>query len=227
MKKEPKKGRPANAFEDHIDINEAYADLRIIVTEEVKVFNRSRSDGLGHWAPERPVMEYVRSCIPAELAPANLGTSTLDIQERIRDILYPYLTAKKFTPEQFAMWLDDPERAREFTRHWCNANEPQPKRGPQPRIKLEMLIERELINRSTALIFRYQGREYVGRISDSYQVIIDLGQGEKIFGSPDAVFKKGLKTSLDQWDYCFVADSEGKEVPLKILKERYKQIKGL
>jgi hypothetical protein len=227
MKEEPRRGQPANTFKDYIEINEVYAYMRKVIIDQVESFNRCRSDGLGHWAFDRPVMEYVRSCIPKELLPAKLGTSTLDIQERIRDILYPYLKAKNFTPEKFAKWLDDPDRAREFTRHWCNANEPQPKRGSQPRIKLEMLIERNLIFRSTPLIFRYQGHEYVGRMSDSYQVIIDLGQGEEIFRSPDAVFKKGLKTSLDQWDYCFVVNFDGKEIPLKILKERYKQIKCL
>lgn len=226
MCNEPILGAPPSVFEKYSEINEAYASARRTVLSVINTYNNLRDDGLGFWAPGPPVMEFVRSCIPSDLEPAELGANTAAIEERIRKILYPYIEREFFTVREFAAWLGDRERAVKFTQVWLKSNDPNPKRGPQPRINLKKLVEAKLLSHTTSLKFKFGGREYVGKISDAYKVSIDLGEGETLFRSPQAVFSKGLQTTLQQWDYCFVPDVDGKDIPLGQVRDRYMQRAG-
>ncbi len=172
-------------------------------------------------------MDYIHSCIPQHLNPAALGASTKNIQDRMRFILYPFLERKEICDREFASWVANEGRIREFTSRWLQTKSPSKSRGEQKRFGLEDFIDAGLITRDTSLIFRCAGKTYTGKITANFWVLIDLGNGLEKFRSPDAVLQKGLNSTLKQWQYCFVKDTSGVEVNLGEIRERYRKQKGI
>lgn len=217
---------PANTFKIYPHINEAYGKVRKLIISLVKDFNNSNPNGEGYFAFDLPVMDYVHSCIPSRLNPEPLGTSTKDIQDRIRSVLYPLLQQELLCDREFAVWLGDDQRAAEFIREWLNQKKPSKPRGEQPRYGLEDFIKANLIGRDAILILRVGERDYNGTIKANFGVEIDLGSGPKKYKSPNAVISKGLDLDLSPWKCFWVKDLTGQEVLLETIKRKYEGIRA-
>lgn len=214
-------GQPPNAFKKYPRINDAYSYARKIILSKVDDFNRNHPEGLGFWAPDPPVMNYVRSCIPTNLDPPVLGKSTKDIQARMQKMIYPLIESKLLCDREFAEWIKDQQRIREFLDDWFKTKTPTKQRGKQPRYTLEDFVEAKLISHDSLLILRASGNEYHGTISANFGVEIDLGLGAGKFKSPNEVISKGLKADFGPWKCFWVKDASGKEILLDEIRQIY------
>lgn len=227
MTEKKRRGQPPNAFKEYPVINEAYADARGVVLAIIDDFNDSHPEGLGFWAKDRPVFEFVRSCIPADLDPPEFGASTLNMQERIRDILYPYLQRGDFTAVQFAGWLDDVGRAIRFTNQWMREREPSPKRGKNPQIGLVKLIEAGLLTKGAKIRFTVDGKNYRGEATIAGKFRCDMGNGVELFRSPNDAVSQTFNRVFNQWKACATEDVNGEPVSLGELRDLYKKQRGI
>jgi hypothetical protein len=219
--------RPANAFEDYPVINEAYANARKVVLAIIDDFNGSHPEGLGHWAKDLPIMDYIQSCIPRHLDPPEFGRNTLKVQQRIRDILYPHLERGEFSPEQFAAWLGEADRATRFTNQWMREREPSRKRGKQPQIELASLMDEGFLVKGAIIYFSCEGNNYQGELTASGKFRCDMGNSVEIFRSPHDAVRQTLSKVFNQWRACTTEDSYGNMVTLEELRGRFRRLKGL
>lgn len=222
-----RRGQPPNVFREYPEINEAYADARRVVLAIVEDFNDSHSEGLGFWAKDRPVFEFVRSCIPSRFDPPEFGASTLNMQNRIRGILYPYLERGDFTVEQFASWLEDVGAAIQFTNQWMREREPSPRRGRNPQIGLVKLIEAGLLANGAKIQFTIDGVSYRGEVTIGGNFRCDMGNGIELFRSPNDAVSQTFNKVFNQWRACTTVDGNGETVCLEELRERYKSQRGM
>lgn len=219
--------KPPNTFKEYPLINDAYGKARKVIRAIIDDFNDSHPDGLGYWAPDPPVMDFVQSCIPEHLNPAEVGASTLKIQQRIRDILYPYLASGAFTDRQFASWLEDEQRATAFTTEWMRRREPKLPRGEQPRIGLEELMNAGILAKDAKISMRIDGKDYQGIATVSGKFKSDMGFGLKLFRSPNDAVSQTFNKVFNQWKFCTTTDENGKTVSLDELRKRYKKLKKI
>lgn len=226
MTEKKRRGQPPNVFKEYSVINEAYADARGVVLAIIDDFNDSNPEGLGYWAKDLPVMDYVQSCIPSHFNPHEVGRNALRVQQRIRGILYPYLERGDFSPDQFATWLGDAGRAIRFTNQWMRDREPSPKRGKQPQIGLVRLIEAGLLTKSAKIQFTVDGKNYLGETTVSGKFRCDMGNGVELFRSPNDAVSQTFNRVFNQWRVCTTEDLNGESVTLEDLRERYRKLKG-
>jgi hypothetical protein len=219
--------RPVNTFDDYPVINEAYAKARKVVIAIIEDFNESHTDGLGYWAKDLPVMDYVQSCIPRHLNPPVFGRNTCKVQDRIRDILYPHLKRGEFSPEQFAAWLDEDGRATRFTNQWMREREPSHKRGKHPQIELASLMDAGFLVKGAVIYFSCEGNNYQGELTASGKFRCDMGNGVELFRSPHDAVRQTLSRVFNQWRACTTEDSDGNIFTLDELRERFRRLKGL
>ena len=226
MTEKKRRGQPPNVFKEYSVINEAYADARGVVLAIIDDFNDSNPEGLGYWAKDLPVMDYVQSCIPSHFNPPEVGRNALRVQQRIRGILYPYLERGDFSPDQFATWLGNVGRAIRFTDQWMRDREPSPKRGKQPQIGLVRLIEAGVLARSAKIQFTVDGKNYRGETTVSGKFRCDMGNGVELFRSPNDAVSQTFNRVFNQWRVCTTEDLNGESVTLEDLRERYRKLKG-
>lgn len=227
MTEKKRRGQPPNAFKEYPVINEAYADARGVVLAIIDDFNDSNPEGLGYWAKDLPVMDYVQSCIPSHFNPPEVGRNALRVQQRIRGILYPHLERGDFSPDQFATWLGDVGRAIRFTNQWMRDREPSPKRGKQPQIGLVRLIEASMLAKGAKIQFMVDGKNYHGETTVSGKFRCDMGNGLELFRSPNDAVSQTFNRVFNQWRSCTTEDVSGEAVTLEDLRERYRKLKGI
>lgn len=219
--------RPVNTFEEFPVINETYAKARKEVIAIIEDFNESHPEGLGYWAKDLPVMDYVQSCISRHLNPPEFGRNTLKVQQRIRDIVYPHLARGDFSPEQFAAWLGEPGRATRFTNQWMAEREPSRKRGKQVQIELASLMDEGFLVKGAIIHFSCEGKNYQGELTDSGKFRCDMGSGVELFRSPHDAVRQTLSKVFNQWRACKTEDADGNMVTLEELRDRYKELKKI
>jgi len=218
-----RRGRPPTTFEDYPIINEAYAGAREVVLAIVHDFNDSNPEGLGYWALDRPVFDFVQSCIPRHLNPDEIGANTLNIQKRARDILEPFLRRGDFTQDEFSEWLSDTARAIRFTNQWMRDREPQPPRGKQPRIGFRKLIEAGLLKSGAVIRYSIDGKDYSGEVTIAGRFRCNMGDGLRLYRSPNDAVTQTFNKVFNQWKACVIEDSSGKLVPLERIRSNYKK----
>jgi hypothetical protein len=217
--------KPPNAFKEYPRINDAYGYARKMIVPMLDEFNRSHPEGLGFWAKDLPVMNYVRSCIPKHLNPPELGTSTKDIQDRMRTMIYPLIETKLLSDREFADSISDRQRIESFMDSWFQTETPSMPRGKQPRHGLEDFVKAGLIAKGALIILRAYGKEYHGSISPNFGVKIDVGAGAKTFRSPNDVISKGLEADFGPWKCFWVKESSGKEILLEEIRNQFVELR--
>jgi hypothetical protein len=227
MSDQARRGRPVNTFKKYPAINDAYAKARKLVLAIIEDFNDSHPEGLGYWAKDLPVMDYVQSCIPRHLNPPEFGRNTLKVQQRIRDILYTHLERGEFSPEQFAAWLGEAGRATRFTNQWMCERDPSPKRGKQPQIELASLMDAGFLVKGAIIYFSCEGKNYQGELTASGKFRCDMGNGVELYRSPHDAVRQTLSKVFNQWRACTTEDSGGNMVTLEEVRERFRRLKGL
>lgn len=227
MTEKKRRGQPPNAFKEYPVINEAYADARRVVIAIIEDFNESHPEGLGYWAKDLPVMDYVQSCIPRHLKPPEFGRNTLKVQQRIRGILYPHLEPGDFSPEQFAAWLDEDGRPTRFTNQWMAEREPSRKRGKQVQIELASLMDEGFLVKGAIIYFPCDGKNYQGELTADGKFRCDMGNGVEVFRSPHDAVRLTFSKVFNQWRACTTEDLDGNMVTLEEIRDRYKELKGI
>jgi hypothetical protein len=219
--------RPPNTFNEYPLINNAYGKARKVVLAIIDDFNESNPEGLGYWAKDLPVMDYVQSCIPSYLNPEEFGRNALRVQLRIRGILYPYLVRGDFTPAQFATWLGDVGRAIRFTNQWIREREPAARRGEQPQIGLIQIIEAGILVEGSIIHFSCDVKDYRVELTVSGKFRCVMGKGLKLFRSPNDAVSQTFNRVFNQWRACTTRDVNGETVSLEDMRERYRKQRGI
>lgn len=212
---------PLTTFKKYPQTNDAYGEARKAIIAKVNSWNRTNPYGACVGAFDVPVMLFVHSCIPDELAPPELGSSTKNLQERMRVILYPFIESGKLSDRWFASQFADFSRIDPFLEKWLSTKTGTRPRGKQPRLGLYDFVKEKLIHQDAILHLRTKGKEFFGTITATGGVRIDVGEGLRKFKSPNEVISKGLGESSSPWLTFFVKDSTGVEVSLGEIKARY------
>lgn len=221
------RGRPVNAFEKYPKINDAYARMRSRFRDRLKIWEEENPDNKVS-QENIPLMEFIRSCIPAHLNPPSLGSDSKNIRGRMREILYPFLEKGQIDPDHFAGWISDSERMATFLNEWLANKKPRRVSRPQPKPTIKDLMERRLIPPYSNLVLRFSGEVYTGSITANGGIEIDLGSGLKHFRSPNAVLDKGLSAkNRVAWNYFSLVNPDGSETLLAELKAEFLKIKDL
>ena len=213
--------KPPNTFKKYPRINDAYGHARKCIIAMIDNFNRNQPEGLGFWAKDLPVMNFVRSCIPSHLSPPELGSSTKDIQSRMRAIVYPLIESKQLCDREFSSWILDDQRIRDFAENWFRTKSPSKPRGRMPHYGIEDFVKARLMSYDSVLVLRAHGKEYQGTITPNFGIQMDLGNGTKKFKSPNEVISKGLNSDFGPWKCFWIKDSFGNETLLDEIRQAY------
>jgi hypothetical protein len=228
MNEQPRRGQPANAFEEYPFLNEAY----LVARDNVKLV-------IGSWNRQNPInkvsnidvplMLFIHSCIPPEMKPQPFDDHSRNVRPRMQNIVYPLIRAKVLDQDDFAKNIMNCERAQLFIENWLANKAPRrANSGPQPRPKIKDYIVGGFIIADSPIYLRYKGKQYKGRITVSGKIEMDIGKGVELFKSPNAVLDKGFDAlGVTASPLMFVVDETGQENCLQEIRQKYIEWKGL
>jgi HNH endonuclease len=228
-----RRGRPTGTvkiFEkDFKLINEAYSNIRIQFIKYFETWNKKNPNLEQLKANDLFIMAYFHFCIPEKLNPPDLGVNQTKVQDRLKEILYPYLkSANELTEEAYVGTISDEKNNSIFLQRLvatrCDIPEVIPYMIPGAEPSLRNLFDVGYITPATKLKLRILKQDYEVMVTSDGCLQFEISGKSRIFGSLADIGSIGFEyKGFNPWKFMSVIEPDGSLPLLDKYREKFEK----
>jgi hypothetical protein len=228
-----RRGRPLGTtkiFEkDYPKINEAYSSIRIKFINHFESWNKKHPTFEPFKANDLFIMAYFHFCIPEKLNPPDLGVNQTKVQDRLKQILYPYLQSlNELTEESYVHTISDDENICLFLQRLiaarCHIPDVIPYIIPGIGPSFKNLCDVGYITPATKLKLRIQKQNYEVMVTSKGYLQIEINGKAEIFESLADIGSIGFDyEGFNPWSSMYVMEPNGSLILLDMYRKKFEK----